>query len=87
MENLIHACDIGNSLLPSEEYMNWGALLTYEFNEQAKIEASKNVAVTEFLKDKGLIGFYNDQIQFLGTFVIPLWKEISSSFVGIAHMI
>lgn len=46
MENLIHACDIGNSLLPSEEYMNWGALLTYEFNEQAKIEASKNVAVT-----------------------------------------
>ena len=37
MENLAHGCDIGNSLLSNEEYMNWGALLTYEFNEQTKL--------------------------------------------------
>lgn len=46
MENLVHACDIGNGLLPNEEYLTWGGLLTYEFNEQTKLEAANNVPVT-----------------------------------------
>lgn len=33
------------------------------------------------------MGFYNDQVYFLGTFVIPLWKEIGNSFAGISNMV
>lgn len=29
MENLFHACDIGNPCLPYKEYMNWAALVVY----------------------------------------------------------
>lgn len=34
MEQLFHACDIGNPCLDFEQYMNWASLLAYEFNEQ-----------------------------------------------------
>ena len=43
MENLFHACDIGNPCLEYNCYMNWSALLTYEFNEQAKLEDQNKV--------------------------------------------
>jgi len=31
---MVHACDIGNPLLPFDTYMNWSYLLAQEFNEQ-----------------------------------------------------
>lgn len=67
MENLIHACDIGNSLLPFDQYIRWGALLTFQFNEQTKLEANNKLEVTQFLRFKGLTAFYDDQIGFLST--------------------
>ena len=32
MEEIFHACDIGNSCLDYDIYMSWAALLTYEFD-------------------------------------------------------
>lgn len=34
---MVHACDIGNPLLPFDTYMNWSYLLAQEFNEQVHI--------------------------------------------------
>ncbi len=34
---MVHACDIGNPLLPFDTYMNWSYLLAQEFNEQVTI--------------------------------------------------
>lgn len=34
MEQAFHACDIGNPCLEYQEYINWAALLSYEFNTQ-----------------------------------------------------
>ena len=42
---MVHACDIGNPLLPFDTYMNWSYLLAQEFNEQ----------VNYFFKKKNLI--------------------------------
>lgn len=38
IEQLFHACDIGNPCLDFDNYMNWSALVSYEFNEVTKRE-------------------------------------------------
>jgi hypothetical protein len=38
MEQIFHGSDIGNACLDYDNYICWAALLTYEFNEQAKLE-------------------------------------------------
>lgn len=40
MEQVFHACDIGNPSLKFDNYISWAALLSYEFNEQANLEQS-----------------------------------------------
>jgi hypothetical protein len=35
---MFHACDIGNPCLDFNNYMNWGALVTYEFDQIARKE-------------------------------------------------
>lgn len=77
MEMIIHACDIGNPCYEFKNYMNWAALLTYEFNEQHKKEISKSLEPTPFLKYIDKPSFYNGQIGFCKTFVYPLWKQLS----------
>lgn len=32
MEQVFHASDIGNPCLDFDNYMNWGALVSYEFD-------------------------------------------------------
>jgi hypothetical protein len=46
MEQAFHACDIGNPCLEFQDYINWAALLTYEFDYQTAMEAQKGVEVT-----------------------------------------
>ena len=65
MENLFHACDIGNPCLEYDQYISWSSLLTYEFNEQAKLEEKNNLEVTKFFIYKGKIPFYQEQTSFL----------------------
>jgi hypothetical protein len=35
MEQVFHACDIGNPCLPFESYLNWSVLITYELDQIA----------------------------------------------------
>jgi hypothetical protein len=38
MEEIFHACDIGNPCMDYDSYISWAALLTYEFDQQARQE-------------------------------------------------
>ena len=38
VEQAFHACDIGNPCLEYKDYINWAALLAFEFNQQTKKE-------------------------------------------------
>jgi cAMP-specific phosphodiesterase 4 len=61
---VFHACDIGNPCLKFEEFINWASLLTYEFNNQTKLEAINNVEVSEMLRYKGKKKFFEGQVGF-----------------------
>ncbi len=65
MEQIFHACDISNPCLPFNNYINWAALLMYEFNQQTVMEKSNGVEVTEMLKYKGLNNFFKGQVGFI----------------------
>ena len=45
--------------------MNWSALLSYEFNEQAKLQKKNGLEVTECLVYKGRKQFYKGQVNFI----------------------
>lgn len=72
--NVFHACDIGNPCLDFKNYMNWGALVSYEFDQIAKREETLGWEVTGFLKYNGIKKYYNDQLGFCNGLVLPLWK-------------
>lgn len=38
MEQLFHACDIGNACLDYDNCMGWAALLAFEFDTQTRME-------------------------------------------------
>jgi hypothetical protein len=76
MEQIFHACDIGNPCQQYDSYISWAALLSHEFNEQAKLEASLGLDPTPPFVYSGLSGLYRDQIWFLGSIVQPFWREI-----------
>jgi len=65
MENLFHACDIGNPCLNYDNYMNWAALLSFEFNKQVELEEKENLIVTEMFRYQGKKNFYKGQIGFI----------------------
>jgi cAMP-specific phosphodiesterase 4 len=77
MEQLFHACDIGNPCLDYDVYLGWAALLTYEFDSQARLEEQLGLEPTRGFLYRGLNGFYSDQEWFLGNVVQPLWREIT----------
>lgn len=94
MGQVIHASDIGNSSLEFDEYISWASLLTYEFDQQTKMEEQLGLEVTGFLKYKDIDSFYNEQNGFISkivdnsaTFVFPLWKELSLSFPGWGELV
>ena len=78
MEQLFHACDIGNSTAQFDNYMSWTSLLVCEFSEQVKLEEKNNLEVTKFLIFKGVKDIYKDQLWFVSNLVQPLWKELTS---------
>lgn len=60
--------------------MSWAALLSHEFNEQAKLEKLYEIEVTKSFEYHDFSTLYNDQVWFVGKIVYPLWKEISLHF-------
>jgi len=74
MEQIFHACDIGNSCAEYDNYIGWSALLSYEFNEQAKMEQTMGLEVTKCFIFNDMLSFYKDQVWFIGNMVQPLWK-------------
>lgn len=87
MEQLFHGCDIGNPCADYENYISWAALLGHEFNEQAKLEKSKGLEVATFLIYKDLNSLFADQGWFVGSMVLPLWKEIHQICPGVLPML
>jgi cAMP-specific phosphodiesterase 4 len=87
MEQVFHACDIGNPSLKFDNYISWAALLSYEFNEQAALEQSMNLEVTKAFIYHDLTTLYKDQVWFLGNLVHPLWKELSLSWPGLCEYV
>ena len=74
MEQLFHACDIGNPCLDFNNYMNWGALVSYEFDQIAKKEKDLGLDVTAYLKYDNLSKYYGSQLGFCNGLVLPLWR-------------
>ena len=66
--------------------MNWGALVTYEFDRIAQEERNLGVEVTGYLKYSNLKGFYGSQIGFCNGLVLPLWRELCLVFPGLEEM-
>ncbi len=77
LQQLFHACDIGNSTQNFENYISWAALLSHEFNEQYKQEVKLNLEPTKGFQFVNLESLYNDQLWFVGKMVFPLWKQFS----------
>ena len=89
LEQVFHACDIGNPCLDFDQYISWSSLLTYEFNEQARLEKEYNLEVTDFLVYKGKKQFFKGQLGFISRYfsikdglVFPQWKELSLVWNG-----
>lgn len=77
MEQIFHGCDIGNPCLGYDNYISWVALLSHEFNEQAKQEQINSIEVTASFVYTNHTGLYKDQVWFLGEMVWPLWQELT----------
>lgn len=84
MEQLMHACDIGNACYDFEQLTKWSALLSCEFAELAAREEEAGLEVTKMLLIPNELSLYKDQVGFMNTFTLPLWKEISTVYPGIA---
>ncbi len=80
MEQIFHACDIGNPCNDYDNYIGWAALLSYEFDQQAKLEKMRGMEVTQSFIFHDYSSLYKDQVWFLGNIVQPIWKEISNIF-------
>lgn len=87
MEQLFHACDIGNPTNNFDNYITWASLLTYEFNEQANIERKMNLEVTSCFVYRDISTLFKDQVWFLGSIVQPLWKEISFTWPALSYLV
>ena len=83
---MFHACDIGNPCIDFDGYMNWGALVSHEFNEVALKEERLGLEVTGYLKFDGMGKFYGGQIGFCKGLVLPLWRELALVFPGLEEM-
>ena len=74
MEQIIHACDIGNACYDFEQLQKWSALLSCEFAELAAMEQQAGLEITKMLIIPDEASLYKDQIGFISTFTLPLWR-------------
>jgi cAMP-specific phosphodiesterase 4 len=65
LEQLFHACDIGNPCVDYENYVSWAALLSFEFDQQARYEKEIGVDISPNFTYTGLLGFYKGQMGFI----------------------
>ena len=86
-EQLFHACDIGNPCLEYDNYINWAALLSHEFNQQAILESEMGLEVTGSFVYHDLSGLFKDQIWFVGNVVQPLWKQLSLTWPSLQTLL
>jgi cAMP-specific phosphodiesterase 4 len=84
VEQLFHACDIGNPCLDFKSYISWGALVSFEFDEVARKEEELGLEVTSYLKYDNMKKFYGGQLGFCKGLVLPLWRELNVTLPGIA---
>jgi hypothetical protein len=66
--------------------MNWGALVTHEFNQIAIQEKNLGLEVTGYLKYDNLRMYYGSQLGFCNGLVLPLWRELSIILPGLEEM-
>ena len=78
MEQLFHACDIGNPCLDFKNYISWGSLVSFEFDQVTQREKELNLEVTPYLKYHNLGKCYTGQAGFCKGLVFTLWKELHS---------
>lgn len=76
MENVFHACDIGNPALEFDNYMNWSILLAHEFNSQAELERGQGLEVTANFSFRDMKAHYQGQIGFIGK-ILPYCRLFS----------
>jgi hypothetical protein len=86
MEQIFHACDIGNSCSSFDNYLSWNALLVCEFTEQVQMEETQGLEVTKFLIFKNSADILRDQLWFVGNFVQPLWREITTICPNLSYL-
>eukprot|EP00825_Cyclidium_porcatum_P034855 TRINITY_DN36583_c0_g1_i1.p1 TRINITY_DN36583_c0_g1~~TRINITY_DN36583_c0_g1_i1.p1 ORF type:complete len:264 (-),score=37.54 TRINITY_DN36583_c0_g1_i1:348-1139(-) len=80
LNNLVHACDIGNPSYSFNNYMNWSVLCSQEFQDQTLKEERMGLPVTQLFKYKDKIAFYNGQCYFSKQLALPLWSAIADYF-------
>ncbi len=83
MNNLVHAADIGNPVLPYERYVDWSYLVSQEFQQQFEKEVKYHLPVTETYRYMNEESFLKGQVVFIGTFVLPLWRQLGQVCVGL----
>ena len=86
MEQIFHACDIGNSTGEFQNYISWAALLSAEFRQITTLQANSGLQPTKSFMFKEPNQLYDDQVWFVGTFVQPLWKEIIDVCPDLAYL-
>ena len=45
--------------------MSWAALLSYEFNTQARIEDKLNIEISPYFRYSNILSFYQGQVGFI----------------------
>ena len=83
MEQVFHACDIGNPSLDFDEYVSWGALVSYEFDRIVRKEQELGLEVSAGMQHHSLQQFYQQQVGFCQFLVLPLWKELAIIFTEV----
>jgi hypothetical protein len=84
---LFHACDIGNSCLNFDNYLNWSVLISYELDQEVAREKELGLTVTTYLEYEGLCKFYQNQVNFCNGLALPLWRELSLVFPGLGEFV
>jgi hypothetical protein len=62
----VHTSDLNNTILETQNYLNWARLIAQEFQSIAQAEAHFGLPVTQMLVYKNEVGFYNSQKGFSG---------------------
>jgi hypothetical protein len=82
---ILHACDIGNPVLPRKNAVDWALRVANEFVGQVAQERKLKLNVTQFMAVRGDIEYQNPNVaklnyNFIGYVVEPLWRTFTDFF-------